>query len=273
METHDSLQMPAEVRGSGAVPVVLVPGGLTGWLSWERHAARLAEKRRVVRVQLVSVQYGLEGRALPGDYTLRTESRALAATLQALALGNEPLDLVAWSYGAAIALDYALDHPQGIRTLTLIEPPALWALGADRPVGAEYEALEAVAAAIGDKVEAEQLEQFLHAVGLVPVGTRATEMPQWPVWLQHRQSLRNTRAPLQHRDDPARLRALPAPVLLVKGTGSAPFLHQIIAALAAGLPQAEVLELPGGHAPQIAAAERFMAALERFMDRSLRAAA
>ena len=33
-------------------------------------------------------------------------------------------------HGAVITLDYALGHPERVRTLTLIEPPALWALKA-----------------------------------------------------------------------------------------------------------------------------------------------
>ena len=58
------MTMQTQVVGEGA-PVVLVPGGLTGWLSWEPHAQRLSQTRKVVRVQLLSVQYGLEGRNLP----------------------------------------------------------------------------------------------------------------------------------------------------------------------------------------------------------------
>ena len=34
-------------------PIVLVPGGLTGWLSWIPHQERLAATRRAIRVQPV----------------------------------------------------------------------------------------------------------------------------------------------------------------------------------------------------------------------------
>ena len=65
------LTMLTEVTGEGE-PLVLVPGGLTGWASWMPFAERLAPSRKVVRVQLLSVQLGLEGRPLPTDYSPKT---------------------------------------------------------------------------------------------------------------------------------------------------------------------------------------------------------
>jgi pimeloyl-ACP methyl ester carboxylesterase len=174
--------------------------------------------------------------------------------------------VAAWSYGAAITLDYALNHPARIQTLTLIEPPAFWVLGRERPRGAEYEALLALGKTIQNDVSEAQLEQFVRAVGLCPPGKSPTQLPQWPVWLRHRYSLRNTSAPFQHQDDPTRLGTFRRPVLLVKGTGSALFLHQIIDALAAQLPNAQTVEMPGGHAPQIVAMDRFLEQLAFFQN-------
>ncbi len=265
IETETQI-LPAKSAGQG-MPLVLVPGGLTGWMSWEPHIQRLAAKRRVISVQLLSVAYGLEKRPLPSDYSLCTESGALAATLDlGLAGLTAPVDLVAWSYGAAIALDYALHHPERVLTLTLIEPPAIWALGMQKPRGTEFESAWALGNTIGihDDISEAHLEQFARAVGLCPPGKAVHDLPQWPVWLRHRQSLRNTRAPFHHEDDPARLRSFYRPVLLVKGTGSAEFLHQIIDALAAQLPNAQTVEMPGGHAPQIASMDRFLERLELF---------
>jgi pimeloyl-ACP methyl ester carboxylesterase len=256
--------MEAKISGTGR-PLVLVPGGLTGWLSWEPLVERLEATRRVISTQLISVQYGLEGHKLPPDYSLRTESRALAATLDGLGLG-EPTDLAAWSYGAAIALDYALDHAERVNTLTLIEPPAIWVLGGQAARGAEYQSLLALDRSIGDDISEGQLEQFARSVGLVPPGKSPAQLPQWPVWLRHRRSLLNTHAPLHHRDDPARLAAFRRPVLLVKGTGSAQFLHQIVDTLAARLPDATVVELPSGHAPQLVSADRFLEQVTSFQN-------
>lgn len=256
------LKMQSEVTGEGAT-LVLIPGGLTGWLSWEPHAKRLASTRKVIRVQLISVEYGLLNRRLPPDYSLKTESRALETTLNERGL-IEPIDMVAWSYGAAIALDYALDHQDRARTLTLIEPPAFWVLGEQKPSGKEYESLVDLERTIKEDVSEEQLEQFACAVGLCQPGKSPRELPQWRLWMQHKQSLLNTSAPFRHKDDPGRLHTFKAPVLLVKGTGSAKFLHQIIDALAEQLPDAQVEEMPAGHAPHIVSMDRFLEKLAIF---------
>jgi hypothetical protein len=51
---------------------------------------------------------------------------------------------------------------------------------------------------------------------------------------------------------------------LVKGTGSAKWLHQVIDTLAKELTDSRVIELPGGHAPQLASMDRFLKELEEF---------
>jgi len=175
-----------------------------------------------------------------------------------------PLDLVAWSYGAEVTLDYALDHPERVRSLTLIEPPAFWVLRALGPLDDEAEKnVDMLLTLHGDITEA-KLEQFLCAVGFCPPGQSPRALPQWPMWVSYRQSLRNSAAAVQHEDDPARLRAFHRPVLLVKGTGSAKCLHQIVDALVAQLPRAQVVEMPSGHSPQIVSMALFLERLAQF---------
>lgn len=257
--------MLSEVRGAGD-PLVLVPGGLTGWLSWIPHAERLAVKRKVARVQLLNVQYGLENQALPPNYSIKTESQALANTLDELGL-RAPVDLAAWSYGALVALDFALDHSQRIRTLTLIEPPAIWLLRADGRLDQETEDALAMLTSLREDITEADLERFLCAVGLCPPGQPIRQHPQWPVWVRHRRSLRNSPAAVEHTDQPSRLKNIRCPVLLVKGVGSAGFLRQIIDRLAAHIPQAEVIDLPAGHAPQIVSMDSFLEELEGVLAR------
>jgi pimeloyl-ACP methyl ester carboxylesterase len=255
-------RMQAQVTGSGE-PLVLVPGGLTGWASWEPHAARLSSERRVVRVQLLAVQYGLEGRPLGPDYGVGTETAALRRTIQGLALGD-PIDLVAWSFGALVTLDYALAFPEDVRSLVLIEPPARWLLTPeDRAEPAIAAALATLDQLRGDITE-QMLADFLRTAGFASPDTEVRELPQWPRWLPFRQSLRHAPAALAHRDDPERLRRLDVPVLLVKGTGSSAFLHRALARLAERLPRAEVAEWPGGHAPHLASMDPFLARLAQF---------
>ena len=259
---EQQVTMQTEIVGEGST-VILVPGGLTGWLSWKPHAERLSTRNQVVRVQLLNVQFGLENRPLPPEYSVTMESHALSATIDNLHLERQ-IDLVAWSYGAEIALDYALDHPDRVRSLTLIEPPAFWVL---RAIGLLDDDARNVVSSLeglhGDISEL-QLESFAKMVGLLQPSQSGRDLPQWNVWLEHRLSLRNSPATIQHSDDTTRLKAFQPPVLLVKGTGSAKFLHQIIDTMARFLPHAEVVELPAGHAPQLVSMDQFLKKLESF---------
>ncbi len=260
------MRMQMDVQGDGPT-LILVGGGLTGALSWVPHQERLKSTRRVGRAQPLAVQYGLENRALPDGYSVEMESAALGAAIDALDPG-QALDVVAWSYGGAITLDWALDHPDRVRTLTLIEPPAFWVLQAtgmeDADSRRESDEVRAGYAGMTRDVTEEQLATFVRQAGLCPPDRSPQELPAWPEWVRHRRSLRTGAAPWAHTDSAARLRAFDRPVLLFKGTGSAHFLHRIIDALGSTLPRAEVVELPGGHAPQIVAMEDFLARLAAF---------
>lgn len=261
-ERVTTIAMQSKVTGTGA-PLVLVGGGLTGWLSWDAHAERLSATRKVVRLQPLNVQWGLEDRSPPADYSVKTEGRAIAAALDEVGLTG-PIDIVAWSYGGLASLDFALDHPERIRTLALIEPPALWVLHELGPLDDEAQKAEASLKTLHGTISETQLEEFLGVAGFARPGTSVRDLPQWPVWSRHRQSLRNSLAVVGHKDDVARLKGFAKPVLLVKGTGSSRFLHQAIDAMASRFPHANVVEMPAGHAPQIVSMDRFLETLASF---------
>jgi pimeloyl-ACP methyl ester carboxylesterase len=266
MGNEAMLRMPLDVKGTGA-PLVLVGGGLTGWASWEPHQARLASTRTVGRAQPLAVAYGLEDERLPSGYSIDTESRALGAAIDAR-FPSGPIDLTGWSYGAFISLTFALDHPERIRTLTLVEPPAFWVLDAtgvgDAESARESDAMRALYETMTGDVTEQQLATFVCQAGLCPPGKSPTELPQWPAWVKHRRSLRTGGAAWGHTDSAARLRGFDRPVLLVKGTGSSHFLHRIVDGLAATLPHARTIELPGGHAPNVVSMDAFLQAMASF---------
>ncbi len=261
-----SMPTPAmkwEETGSGE-PLVLVPGGLTGWISWKPHAEQLSAAHHVVRVQLLAVDYGLRGEALQPDYSVKTESRALRDTLDGI--GIVRADFAGWSYGAEVLLDFALDHPDRVLSMTLIEPPAFWTLRSRGPLSADALEFQKATRSFGPREVSEtQLAQFAHFAGFVPRGTPPQEMPQWPLWVQHRQSLRTGDAAFRHNDDISRVQRFDRPVLLFKGEGSPDYLRAIIDVLGEELPNGRVEELPGAHALHIASIDRFMDIFSTFL--------
>lgn len=265
----NSLKLQVKVSGE-STPILLVPGGLTGWKSWEPFVEIFsAKQRKVIRVQLMNVEYGFENRPLPADYSVKTESRALAASIDSL--GNStPLDVVAWSYGALVTLDYALDHPKRIRTLTLIEPPAIWVLRAQGDLDSETQHTLNFFETFHGDITDDMLAAFLKEAGFTKPCQSARDLPQWQQWLPFKQALRNNPAIVAQRDELKRMRDFKQPVLLVKGTGSVPFLHRIIDALANNLPNSRVVEMPAGHAPHIVSRDKFLIELENFQTESIK---
>lgn len=260
MTAREPLRMQSDATGEGT-PLVLVGGGLTGWESWQPFLPRL-RGRRVIRMQPLNVQYGLEDRPLPEGYGVEMESAALAAALEK---EGGPLDIVAWSYGALATLDFALDHPERVRRLVLIEPPALWTLPEQ---GRRHEAVRRLEARFPDsraEVSEDMLAAFLEIAGFVPPGGDPRTLPPWSNWVRFRRSLRNTPAVHAHVDDIARLRTLERPVLLPTGTGTSPFLREITTVLDGALPDSRVIEMPAGHAPHIVSMDRFLVELDRFL--------
>lgn len=266
------MKMVMHTSGEGR-PLVLVGGGLTGWLSWVPIQDRLASSRRVARAQPLNVQLGLDGQALPPDYSVKLESRALGAGLDDVNL-KEAVDLVAWSYGAFITLDFALDHPERVRTLTLIEPPAFWVLEATNQVDdqsrRQRDDLKALHEEMRGDVSEDQLERFLIQAGFGAPGVSIRALSPWPTWVKHRRSLLQGPAVFAHTDRAERLRAFQRPVLLFKGTGSTRVFHRIIDVLGTTLPNARVVELPGGHGPQLAATDDFLRILHDFQGTRVR---
>ena len=259
-------QMPYEERGSGeGPPVVLVPGGLSGWISWEPHAAILARRRRVVRVQLLNMAAAERGRGPGEGYSLRTETEALARTIDGL--GADRVHLVGWSHGGGVALDYALEHPDRLASLTLIEPAAYWVARGYGEYADEERSYGELFRSFHDPPTEEDLIAFLRKNGLVPPGQDPREMPRWPVWRRMRVALSSLHTVIEHEDDVRRIRRLrDVPVLLVRGRESTGFNAGIVELIARGLgPRTRTIALPDGHASHIVAMDRFLAELEDFL--------
>jgi pimeloyl-ACP methyl ester carboxylesterase len=123
------------IEGSGS-PLVLLAGGRWDMQSFSQPAKALSIDHLVIRMEHFNVQYAMEGLTLPGNYSVKMESEAIGKTLDSLGV-KDPVILIGWSYGALMALDFALHHPERIEKLVLYEPPAFWVAKAkgESPVG------------------------------------------------------------------------------------------------------------------------------------------
>lgn len=250
-----------DVKGQGD-PIVLMPGGLTGWRSWVPFVEPLAKDRRVVRLQLRSVELAEAGQPHPADYGTLTEREGLRAAVDEL--GLDRFDLVGWSYGAHCSLAFTLEYPDRVRTLTVIEPPAVWIL---RETGHAREALgrsEAYDRSVnGKQLTVDDLKGFLLRAGLAKPGDDVEALPGWPLWVRNRQAVSINGTIWDYADSLDRLRALGVPVLAVKGTNTTEDLTAIVDDLVAMVPRGRVLELPGDHACHLQNPERFLEEVAR----------
>jgi pimeloyl-ACP methyl ester carboxylesterase len=244
-----------EATGEGE-PIVLVPGGLSGWLSWIPHAEQLSAERKVVRVQLRSVELAEAGVPYPADYSVRSEIDGLKATVDDL--GLESFDLAGWSHGGLVALAFALEYPQRVRSLTVVEPAAPWIL---REAGWNPDMLatleEKDRSTEGRNISVDDLRDFLVRAGFGNPGDDFEKMPSWPVWVRNRQVLSVIATVWDYTDSLERLRSLDIPVLGVKGTETSEDMIAIVDHLVANTRRGKVLELPGGHACHIENSNRF----------------
>lgn len=185
---------------------------------------------------------------LPGhgrsDPWLGTEDLHSVATRMATALADQiggPLDLIGHSFGATIALRLALERPDLVQRLILIEPvlfAAAQAVNAPEflAFAAEYQAVDA---AMEDHPE--QAAALFH--GRWGVGAFAALPEAQRAYMTARMPLVRAQNPVLLQDvaqmlAPGRLEALARPTLLIEGGDSPPVIAAIHRALADRLPMA-----------------------------------
>ena len=115
----DGLRFNVEVLGSGP-PIAMLHGLLVGNLAlWYFTAAPvLAQSHRVLLYDLRG--HGLTEPARRG-YDLVTMTRDLSSLLENF--DSRPVSLVGYSYGALVALRYALERPERVARLVLMDAP------------------------------------------------------------------------------------------------------------------------------------------------------
>lgn len=258
--------MSANVDGSG--PLIVVVGGvITGSIGMQQVARRLAPHRRVILLQNVNVEIALARLPLQEPYSVGVERCALTVALNRLGITGR-VDVVGYSYGGLIALDFTLLHPERVRSLTLVEPPAQWILEPDELSAVDQSRFNQAALKIKHRLPSEAEAAALVCVifGCSPGDElhQARRLPLWPTVLRNRSALSGAFAVAEHRPASSLLEHLRAPVLYVSGVGSSPFHSRINSNFRRAVPAARYIELPGGHAVPVISAQLLGAAILDF---------
>lgn len=257
-------------RGTGT-PVILLHGGLGDCSSWPQQLAALSQRRRVIAY---SRRRYSPNRNLAGEpHSIADDIDDLAGLQRAM--GTGPAHLVGTSYGALVALFYALGQPAKVLSLALAEPPLhRWA----RHTGAG----KALFTAFMDDVWLQGRCAFEAANDERALQMLADGIAGYPVF----QSMPPDRAATARRNAPAMkaltyspdpfpdlpigvVSALPMPILLIRGERTGGLHLCVMQELARALPgAAQAVIANAGHGSALENPDGFNAAVLSFWDQA-----
>jgi pimeloyl-ACP methyl ester carboxylesterase len=257
-ETNDYLETAGarihyRVEGTGPA-VVLIHAGVADLTMWDADTLALRDRFRVIR-------YDTRGFGLTRTEAVPFSNRAdIAALLDHL---DEPrAHVVGLSRGGAIALDFALEYPQRVRTLTVV---AGGVTGYDSPL--EDASMWAEVEAMYEAKDWRRIADWETAYWADGPGQSPDRVPAIHARV-HAWVLANLQAELevgrpQPLDPPAeaRLSDLRAPLLVILGTLDDPATSDSMRHLAASVAGARLIELEAAHMVNLEHPARFQGLL------------
>lgn len=216
------------------------------------HAGAWRAIGAVLQDQLTLTAFDLPGHGKSADWDGQEDLHRLC-TDAALTHLTKPMDVIGHSFGATVALRLAVEHPQLVRTLTLIEPVFFAVVLADAPECMRAHSVEAepyfAALQKGDTVLAARLFNWFWGDGAkwehIPETTRQ--------YLADRMHVVPGQAPMIIDDNagllaPGRMACAGMPCLLLEGDQAADVIRAVNHSLAKRLPNARRVTIPGaGH--------------------------
>lgn len=256
VEVESGVSLHVQELGEGS-PVVMIHGLTLGNIAtwYFTTAPALAPRHRVVLYDLRG--HGMSAKARSG-YDLATMSRDLGTIIDRT-VGGRPVTLVGHSYGAVIAMNVALRHPERVEKLVVVDgplPPSSLT-DVDALVGKREE--EVVGA-----ISPESIPDLLQQTTLAE-GRRRRRFGDGLRFLAHETSLfADLRAAEDFSD--TELAAIRCPTLAVYGTKS--ICRPAGQRIAKHCPQAELVELDGGHMLTLERPRELTDAIVAFIDRA-----
>ncbi len=249
-----------EVEGSGE-PVVLIHAGVANLRMWDADVAALRDAYRVIR-------YDTRGYGRTETDAVEFSNRAdIAALLDHL--GEESAHVVGFSRAGSIALDFALEYPDRVRSLVV---GAGGISGYESPDEAPAETFEA-AEKLWEAKDWAALSEWEAAYWADGPGQPADRVPEVRAkvhdWVLTNYLAEKEEGKPQVLDPPAagRLGELKAPLLVIIGTFDDPGTQESMRHLAEAVPHARLEVFEGvAHMLNLEQPERFDALLREFLD-------
>ena len=141
-------------------PIVLLHGTSASLHTWEGWVAALQTKRRVISLDLPG--FGLTGPFPDGDYRMAHYSAFLAHVLDQLQV---PRAVVAGnSFGGQLAWQFALDHPQRVERLVLVDAAGYPRNATSIPIGFRLAQIPALAPLMANLLPRQMIEASIRNV-------------------------------------------------------------------------------------------------------------
>lgn len=257
------VRMHSRQIGSGPAVICLHSSGSSS-AQWKSLIAPLARSHRVIAPDFLG-----HGRSPGADVSAQSIFDQDTAQVAALAAAHGGADLLGHSYGAAVALRVALEHPALVRSLMLYEPVAFGMLATHDEDTALWEEITQTGRTIVLHARMRRLlasgKRFVDywsgagrwlAMGAARQGAIALRMPAVAGHFSGIFDWQPTDA----------LHRLQVPVLLVHGEHTRTVTRRIVARLADAIVQSIQIRIPAaGHMGPITHAEAFNGAVLRYL--------
>lgn len=147
-------------RRDDPLPIVLLHGTSASLHTWEGWVAALQDERRVISLDLPG--FGLTGPFPDGDYRMAHYSAFLAKVLDQLQV---PRAVVAGnSFGGQLAWQFALDHPQRVERLVLVDAAGYPRNATSIPIGFRLAQIPALAPLVDNLLPRAMIESSIRNV-------------------------------------------------------------------------------------------------------------